>query len=223
MAKLPWQSVRLATLAVTLGGALLVLGKAIATPKSDPNAAQVQTLTQSVPLANWQLSESTALKPSKEIPTGQRYQYRQGSTVMEVEMRPMSGDGNISRLLFVHTPIRQGNANLQIRRLPNVGSHGVLSHEGRAYLSACVNPRGESTATEQDFTQNHYRHDLQVSRIVPWLLGQQPLLDHRCFWTVMSVPLPAGTNAEASEAAYKTLESAWSDWNRWWQDNFPPA
>jgi len=106
-----------------------------------------------------------------------------------------------------------------------VGYYGVLTHEGKAYLSACINPRGESTVTEQQFRQSLYATDLQVGRILPWISGREPLLDRRCLWTLMSTPLPSGKNTDstASEAAYKTLEAAWFNWFRWWQPKFPPA
>jgi len=225
MVKAVPQSMRIGLLAVTLAGALLVLGKAIATPKDSNAAKNPYQLPSAVPLSGWQASGSSNLQKAKGDPTGQNYTYTQGQNSVEVRLLYMKEDGNVSRFLFVYSPVRAANANLQMRYQPGVGYYGVLSHEGKAYLSACIAPRGESTVTEQQFRENLYAHDLQVGRILPWISGQEPLLDRRCLWTLMSTPLPSGkgSDPQASETAYKALESAWFSWFQWWQPKFPPA
>ncbi|MBD2022074.1 cyanoexosortase A system-associated protein [Leptolyngbya sp. FACHB-36] len=224
MASSTGDRVRVAVLAGILGSSLLVLGKAIAQPKTGDAPVNAYQFPSSVALENWDLLSSAPLKSEVNSVLGQQYRYRQKTTSLDVQVRSEVGDGNVSRFLFVHSPIRTANAKLQIRQQPNGSFYGVLTHEGRAYLSACINPRGGSTVTEQQFTQNRYRYDLQVGRLLPWMLGQESLLDRRCLWTLMSVPLPTGNEtAIASEDAYKTLEAAWISWNHWWQLNFPPT
>lgn len=226
MYKLTWQSIRLSLLAATFLGAVLVTAKLAAAPKNDQDAVQKPNpLPETIAVQNWQFLNSTSLKPSKEAPFGRQYRYRQGDRPLDVELQYMSSDGNVSRYLFVYTPVRTANSAMKIKHKPGVGYYGVLSHKGNAYLSACINPRGESTVTEQQFTQNRYTYDLQVSRFLPWLLGKESLIDRRCLWTFMSTPLETQSkagNATATEAAYKTLETTWFSWNKWWQSNFPP-
>jgi len=125
----------------------------------------------------------------------------------------------------VYSPVSTANVKLQIKFQPEVGHYGLVTHNGNAYLSACIHARGDSTVTEAQFTQNHYASDLKVSRILPWLLGQESLIDTRCLWTLMSIPLKPGSGSETTiseETAYKTLETAWVPWHQWWQANFPP-
>mgnify|MGYP002777190527 FL=1 len=229
--------VRLSLLAITLGGALLVLGKAVATPKGTENATPDYQFPQTVAIAGWQPTASEPIKPEASAPPaeppaeatkeppGHSYQYRQGSTSVDVQIRYMTGDGDVNRFLFVYSPVRAANAYLQIKHQPGMGFYGLVSHQGKAYLSACVNPRGESTVTEQQFRQNTYKSDLQVGRILPWLMEQAPLFDRRCLWTLMSTPLPASATSDptVSETAYKTLESLWFPWLKQWQSQFPPA
>jgi cyanosortase A-associated protein len=228
MPKLTWRSIRLSLLAVTFLGTVLVTAKLAAAPKQDKGQAAAQTpnpLPATVAIQDWQFLNSTPTKPEKEAPFGRQYRYQQGDRTLDVALQYMNSDGNISRYLFVYTPVRTANASMQIRHQPGVGYYGVLSHQGNAYLSACVNPRGESTVTEQQFTQNRYTYDLQASRLLPWLLGKESLIDRRCLWTFMSTPVEANSQAEtatATEAAYKTLETTWFSWNKWWQSNFPP-
>ena len=200
---------------------LFVLGKAIVTPK----AAETQPsyrLPTTVPLLTWTAGMSAVLPPIPEAIAGQEYSYRRPEQSLQVELRYMTGDGDVNRFLFVHTPIRQENHRLVLKYQPTIGFYGVLPHQGRAYLSACISPRGESTVTAQQFVQNLRTHDLTPARLLPWLTGQQPLLDRRCLWTLMSVPAATADSATL-ESAYKTLETAWFSWYRWWQPNFPPA
>jgi cyanosortase A-associated protein len=215
-----WQSIRLSVLVLTCGGALYVTGKAALTPKATTTQPSY-SLPVSVPLAHWQSLPSKTLEPISESIASRAYPYRRNAQSLTVALRYMSGDGDVNRFLFVFTPIRQDNARLGVKYQPGIGFYGLLPHQKRAYLSACISPRGESTVTAQQFVQNHRTHDLTFDRLLPWLSGQQPLLDRRCLWTLMSVPLTADGSAEL-DTAYKTLEAAWFDWYRWWQSNFPP-
>ncbi len=234
-----WRSLRLGLLAVTFVGTALVWGRVVATPKADSKAVTpvaANPLPSSVPLVGWQLIASqpidltqtakpgTAEEKADEFKFGRRYQYQQGKLTLQADQVYTQSDGNISRYLFVHSPIRTANANMKVKFQPGVGHYGLVTHDGKAYLSACVNPRGNSTVTESQFTQNRYANDLQVTRIVPWLLGQESLIDYRCLWTLMSVPLKSNATADSSltaDQAYKSLETAWGSWHQWWQTNFP--
>lgn len=216
-----WQPIRLSLLVLTCSGALVIMGKAIVTPKAT-NTQPSYTLPASVPLTNWQPSLNTPLQPIQGSVASRDYQYRRDAQSLNVALRYMMGDGDVNRFLFVSTPIRQENSRLIVKYQSGVGFYGVLPYQGRAYLSACISPRGESTVTAQQFVQNHRTHDLTPDRILPWLSGRQPLLDRRCLWTLMSVPLTAKAGSAELDTAYKTLEDAWFSWYRWWQPNFPP-
>ncbi len=220
MAKAFWQPLRLTLLALTLGGALLVLGKAIVAPTV--NAQSSYRLPNTVPLPPWQPLPSATLPSIAESIDSRQYQYRYQTQPLTVALRYMAGDGDVNRFLFFYTPIRQENVRLSVRHQPAIGFYGVLSYNGRVYLSACINARGGSTVTEQQFVQNRHTYDLQITRLLPWLSGREPLLDRRCLWTLMSVPVE-NTSEKALADAYRSLETAWFDWYRWWQPNFPPA
>lgn len=216
-----WQPIRLSLLVLTCGSALGLMGKAIVTPRAITQPSS--SLPASIPLPHWQLSLSTPLQTIPESVASREYPYRREGQSLNVSLRYMMGDGDVNRFLFVFTPIRQENTRLVVKYQAGVGFYGVLSHQGRAYLSACMSPRGESTVTAQQFVQNHRTHDLTPDRILPWLVGEQPLLDRRCLWTLMSVPLTTNAGSAEVDTAYKTLEDAWFSWYRWWQPNFPPT
>jgi cyanosortase A-associated protein len=221
MANTVWQPARMTLLVLSFSSALFVLGKAIVTPKVAETPLSY-SLPTTVPLADWQAGASAVLPSIPEAIAGQEYPYRRPEQSLKVELRYMIGDGDVNRFLFVHTPIQQDNNRLVLKYQPTIGFYGVLPHQGRAYLSACISPRGESTVTAQQFVQNLRTHDLTPARLLPWLTGQQPLLDRRCLWTLMSVPV-AKADSATLDSAYKTLEMAWFSWYRWWQPNFPPT
>lgn len=235
-----WRSIRLGLLATAFVGTTLVWVRVAAMPKVDSQTASKpeNTLQTSVPLAGWQLITSEPIdldkqsnqeateEKSNEFQFGRRYQYQQNNLALQADQIYTKSDGNVSRYLFVYSPIRTANANMKVKFQPGVGHYGLVTHDGKAYLSACINPRGSSTVTESQFTQNRYAHDLQITRIVPWVLGQESLIDYRCLWTLMSVPVKnssASVPVVADEQAYKALETAWFSWHQWWQANFPPA
>jgi cyanosortase A-associated protein len=47
----------------------------------------------------------------------------------------------------------------------------------------------------QQFLKNQVTYDLQIGRLMPWLLGEETLRDRRCLWAHLSTPLN-GTNPE---------------------------
>lgn len=217
-----WQPARMVLFVLTFGSALFVLGKAIVTPKA-ATPQPSSRLPTNVPLAGWQPISSKALQPIPEAIAGQQYEYRRPQQSLTVQVRYMLEDGDVSRFLFSYTPIRQDNKRLVLKYQPTIGFYGTMPYQERAYLSACITPRGESTVTAQQFVQNLRAHNLVPSRIWPWLSGQQSLLDRRCLWTLLSVPLPAKVDAIALDNAHQTLEDVWVSWYRWWQPNFPPT
>jgi len=236
---LPRDRLRLSLLATVATIALATVGNALFQQVSKP--AKISYLfPATVPLTGWQLVDARPLdlnkdkqpekqqageKPKDVIPA-QVYRFEKGGVTLEAKtyyLAPAT-EGNVTRYLFVYSPLRAANANMKERQQSTMGSYGVLTHEGRAYLTACTTNQGGSTLTEKEFIQNRSRHDLNVGNIIMWLAGQRDLRDLRCLWTLMSVPIAGGTTAtpEAIEQAYRQLETVWVPWHQWWQQNFPP-
>ncbi len=114
-------------------------------PKSEKTDLRATfSFPPTVPLAGWRSLESSPLQPEteNELPPGQRYPYHNPATTLDVETRVMTADDDVRRFLLVYTPIRGSNINLIIKHQPTIGFYGVLAHEGRAYLSACINRQG---------------------------------------------------------------------------------
>ncbi|HIK50636.1 MAG TPA: cyanoexosortase A system-associated protein [Oscillatoriales cyanobacterium M59_W2019_021] len=228
-----WTQLRLPLLAFNLLTTGFVLGKSLI----DPQVGQMASFEfeENVPLSQWQSVETKRLKPLPEPDTegsilkvGRFYQYRQDDRVLDVKMRyVVRTRGEVQK--FIQDQLKKdkeesntdkkNEKKLQVKEgyEPDVGHYILLSDTDRAYLSSCINPRGETTFSQDQYKHNQDIYDTEFSRIFPALLGREKWRDDRCLWTYMSMPL----NGSTPEEAYKVLEAAWWDWHEWWQPNFP--
>lgn len=204
-------------LMLVLGVTIWVMIKELRSPVSTKQEAKV-VFSEQVSLAGWQFLQSESLTE----PIGRIYQYKQGETNLTIEMR------YVADLYSNEKPFRKYDPTIitpamprqpfpTMRQQAGIGYYGLSVQDGKAYLRSCINPRGNTAVTYTQFIQNRYTVDLQPSRLVPWLTGQQPLRDYRCLWVHFSIPL----EGSPPEAAYQTLEKTWTTWYQWWQANFP--
>jgi cyanosortase A-associated protein len=152
---------------------------------------------------------------------GKKYQYSIDGLPIEINLRYAVGtEGSIYSYLKGITDIQISEDQLRqksIRKDP-VGYYATFTHQNRAYLTACINPRGISTVTQEQFIDNASAQAMDREVIVSWLLGQKDLRDRRCLWTLMSTPL--NTNSDLGTTNQK-LEKIWFLWYEWWQPRFP--
>ncbi|PZU94430.1 MAG: hypothetical protein DCE90_15040 [Pseudanabaena sp.] len=120
--------------------------------------------------------------------------------------------------------IKYPNDNLETRRIEGVGYFTLFTHEQRAYLASCINPRGGATVTLEQFNNNRNKYDISPERFVRYLIGLADLRDDRCLLTAMSIALDSKItpqNKEVLEPVYQKLQQSWSNWFANWQGNFP--
>ena len=210
---------RLPLLAVTLGSALLVLTKVTLYSTASRYAVSPFTFFPTVPLPGWQLLSSTPLATQKEhleYLSGRSYQYTHASVPLAIEMRYLNNtSGEVKDLVESYTSVPTSG---KLRHQKGIGFYSVFTYQQKAYLSSCINPRGGSTVTQRQFNQNRHTYDVQINRLLPWLLGQEKLEDKRCLWTQLSIPVK-----NSSSEAFRVLESAWFDWYQWWYPRFPKS
>lgn len=231
-----WSKIRLILLGLTLLGVLGVLAKVILLPSEEKKQSNSDyVFPQTVPLPGWELKETDKLpllskKQARLRPgldPGQRYKYVKDQNTLNVETRYAQYYGNVNSFLVMYKQIPPATVNPKIKYTKDTGHYGIFTHEDKAFLSACVNPKGNSTVTEQQFTNNRYLNGWGVQRTFLWIIGQQDLFDGRCLWTIMSVPI---TDYDPYQIVlqqdlkdeYQKLETAWVDWYRWWKANLPP-
>lgn len=220
------EKLRLSLLAVIFGSVFFVLGRTILTPTADNSTVTSFVLPTAVPLPEWQPSASRPLAApipeSPDYPSGRLYQYIQNNLPLDIEMRYMvNTNGDVK--YFIHqyssTSPPPGQLSLVLRQQEGVGFYNLFAYQQRAYLSSCINSRGGSTVTESQFKLNRYTYDIQFNRLFAWALGQANLVDGRCLWAHLSVPLKDSSQTDA----YQTLEKAWFDWYQWWHPRFPQS
>ncbi|AFY34353.1 cyanoexosortase A system-associated protein [Calothrix sp. PCC 7507] len=210
-----WQHFRLTLLLLTFSSILLLLGKVIWFPVSNKSNLTSFVFPEKIPLPQWQqVTTSLVLQPAPkkiEVTSEKSYRYIQNHLPIDIEMRYVA-NGDVPLFIKNFTTI---STSAIVRQREEIGFYGLGIDKQRAYLSACINPRGESTFTIEQFNQNLY--NLDSKHILSWLQGKGNLKDRRCLWTHFSLTL----DNSSPETAYQKLEKAWFSWYRWWQPRFP--
>lgn len=224
-----WRQYRAIVLGLAFASVLLAIGRLSLDDNAGKRSLATFTFPKVVPLPEWQLIESRSLSSSPSgnsnyynaVSASQKYTYRQQQQQLEIEMRYAIGTLgefpggylNNSHLTGLHSSA----VAPQIQHRSGIGFYTLFVHQGRSYLSACINPRGNSTVTVSQFLNNRNTYDLQPLHVMSWLVGQASLIDRRCLWTHLSIPV----DSVAATRTYPVLERAWLSWYSWWRDRFP--
>ncbi|HEY9813093.1 MAG TPA: cyanoexosortase A system-associated protein, partial [Candidatus Sericytochromatia bacterium] len=157
------KELRLYLLAITFFVGIFTLGKRILAPV---DKSITFTFPNEVALHNWQSLASEPLANIKgdnlNSVAGKHYQYTSNNHKMTIEARYLvSTNGDIQKLIEKSSLIEPSLAKslLVNRYADKVGFYSLFSQNKRAYLSACINPRGGSTVTPEQFTDNRNTYD----------------------------------------------------------------
>lgn len=229
---------RIPLLAVVFGSVFFCLGKTILSPNVSNKVVNITftpfVFIPDVPLPGWQQLSSSPLPVSLPPPTedaatanrqktlaGRQYHYVQSSRSLDIRMFYVVNTlGGFSMKSAVKNYSSKNPLLSQpsvILRHGGAGFYNLFTAQQRAYLNACINPHGSSTATKLQFMLNRYLYDIRPGRILSWLLGEAPYIDKRCLWAHLSIPL----NNSSPKNAYQILETAWFSWYQWWSPRFP--
>lgn len=207
----PWRGV---TVASVLGGTLAVL--MAATWRATTLASQSFSFPQQVPIPSTQLLVSQIGKGQKknaysEIIAQHQYQYQVQDQLLQIEMSYVTGTtGDLQTFLENYPVLGQ---SLQPLPAPQIQQHGsnyyaLYTYGNRAFLSACLDPGGQTTVEIGQFIRNWNSH---------WYLLGRDYLDDRCLWTHMSVDL----NHQPPGQAFSVLTANWVPWQQWWRSRVP--
>ncbi|MDJ0733718.1 MAG: cyanoexosortase A system-associated protein [Nostocaceae cyanobacterium] len=151
------------------------------------------------------------------LQSGKQYRYFHKSIELKVKMLyAVNSRGNQNPFLTDVSKKIIKEKQPQIKQSSEIGYYTLYSDDKQAFLTACINPRGGSTATSAQFMKNRYTYDLTWNRLVLWIFGQEILRDNRCLWTQLSVSL----NDMSITDAYAILESNWTHHYKTWQELF---
>jgi cyanosortase A-associated protein len=210
-----WKNLRLTLLCLTFSTTLLLLGKVILFPVANKSDVTTFVFPEKIPLPQWQQGTGKPIPqatPKNLAVTAQKsYRYTQNNLPIDIEMRYVKS-GDVPSFIKTFTAI---STSATVHQHQEIGFYGLGIDKQRAYLSACINPQGDSTFTSQQFNQNLY--NLNSKNILSWLQGRRNLKDQRCLWTHLTVNL----ENSSPETAYQILENVWFSWYRWWKPQFP--
>ncbi|BCL35184.1 cyanoexosortase A system-associated protein [Nostoc sp. MS1] len=215
-----WKEIRFKFLASILGLGILVTAKSILFPNPDKPKISNFVFPQEVPLAQWQPTLVNSIEHSSidnpDLIAQKHYRYVRNSIPLDIEMRYLGNfyEADIGMYLERNFGIKSFKI---IRQKNGVGFYALGIDKQKAYLSSCINPRGNSTFTHAQFRDNRFSKDISFHRIIPILIGKEALLDKRCLWVYLSIPVQGSSHEEA----YQVLEKAWFSWYQWWQPRFP--
>jgi cyanosortase A-associated protein len=221
---------RFGLLIVLVTSSLLILGRSLIdgnigqpTPFMFPE--QIDLKQDSIKISVSQTSEN--INDAKEFHKrpkflfGRHYQYLFDDILIDIDLRYVIGtEGQILEILSNLRDIKPSEQELEknlVRKAP-IGYYLTFTHQNRAYLTACINPRGISTVTQEQFNDNASDHAMDRDVIISWLLGQRDLRDRRCLWTLMSTPITTNSDLNATN---QKLEKMWISWYEWWKPRFP--
>jgi cyanosortase A-associated protein len=209
---------------------LIVVGVAVRV-FTDPRVGNLQAyeFPETIEIEGWNFTDSESIKPVEKpeyegssYRAGRHYRYRQGRTPLDVEIRYVTETlGGVDLFTREHERF-QGKADGEeivalIRQSPETGAFAQLIYDDYAYISTCINPRGLSTVSPDQFQRNQELYDTVMGRVIPWLLGRDRWRDDRCLWTLMYIPL-----GDDPDQTQDQLEAAWRDWFDTWEGQFPP-
>lgn len=226
MGRSPWTATLQAGLAGIGLASLVGIGRGFWAPYA--HRPQPFSPPEPPPLANWQ-AQSTQL-PLPQRPKdlcgdlgGTRYQYRQGQETLDARVVYIVGvsvQQPLNRLITRYGITERIKAkNLRFTEQSQArGPYARFIYRNTAHLSACLDPAGRTTVTAEQFWRNRLQADLLPLPILAWLVGRPALLDKRCLWTQLALPL--GNQSPA--IAYRRLEALWPGWLDWWAKHYPP-
>lgn len=216
-------SLRVSWLALLGGGVLLTLIKVLWFMPARTAIAIPTVFADAIELPDWQAQPPQALpvpeNKAHELRAVALYRYSQGDRQLEVEMRYLEkSDTSIRNLMLQYGKVTPTVPFDSTIRQNKAGYYSLFAEGDTAYLSSCINPKGETTVTSAQFTENRYTYDLRLDRAIPIVLGQVSLQDSRCLWTHMALAIAPSTSAETT---FPALEASWNHWQTLWQGRFP--
>ncbi len=182
-------------------------------------------LPNQVSLNTWRLNSSNNLQQALQNGALSAKQYSYSSSAqsgLRVDALYINGVVSIPKSLEI-IGLKYPSHKLRISYLEKVGYYALFLDQERLYLSSCINSRGFTTVTEEQFIY-HRPLDLSFRHISAYLIGTRDLFNSHCLLTTLSIPLDKN-NMVNPQTIYmdknaQTLEKAWIDWHQNWKDHF---
>ena len=208
------REIRFSLLGIFAGTAILAIGEMILSPLPEKKSLSPQSFPKQISLSGWQSSSGNLPQHFNKnllqtIP-GKSYQYTQADSLVNVQMHYLADVHDVKKLLQQYTSIP--HQSMQIVSKEDIGFYGVLVHQDKLHLSACITPQGGSIVNHAHLYQRYPAIQGLSERLVFWLLGEKPLVEKVCLWSHLSISV----SDSSPETASLTLEKFWFSWYQWW-------
>lgn len=219
------QKLRFGLLAILVAGSLLIFLRSLI--DSNIGKPTPAVFPDRIELAQAKFTQSETLIDTKDFffkpkyLSGHHYKFVVDNQPIDIALRYAVGtEGDVPIFLkeLGNIDMSEDEIRQKIVRKDPIGYYAMFTYQNQAYLTACINPRGISSVTKEQFDDNASDRAMDREVIISWLLGQKDLRDRRCLWTLMSTPLAADQNSDVTN---QKLEKIWISWYEWWKINFP--
>lgn len=204
-----WQKKRHFLLRTVLGILIVSLGYQLFYPKKES-----WNITESFPLQGWEFVESQVLENTVE--KCRQYQYSSLAGIVDIQLCyfPDRPNGNNLSLLKTVNKLELPDSAVEVKQ-SEVGYYGMFAHEGRAYLSACINDNAKTTFTQAQYAALRNNKEELLSRFLPWLIGLKDLRDWSYLWVTISTPIDSD-----KQQSYALVQEVWQSYFQWWHAHF---
>lgn len=223
------EEIRTKFLVLTCLGVFFTIGKLSFDSNAANRTVKEYAFPTYVPLTGDKILESDQLpttiqqpKQYESIIASRHYRYLQNGIPLDINIHYVVGTlGNVAKFVKEDNKINIPEDKIfkYINTTQNLGFYGTFVYRNQAYLSSCINSRGGSTVTPEQFIKNRYRYDLNLNHFQSWLFGNESLLDRRCLLVNLSTPI----NKTNPISSYQFLEKAWFSCYKWWSSHFPES
>lgn len=214
----------------------LTLGKLLIDPTTNQRQYAAIALPETLSLPEVQFVESqpipvsAAEKPEyDQLLSGQKYRYRYQGKPLQLELRDVvNTGGDIDKLIREHLDWKNDPPDFQDIQTP-IGFYRRFTQQGNAYLTGCLSPTGQSFVTTAQFRSQLPQQLWQADRLLGWAIGRNSLVEKRCLWVQISVPVQSELVANGAQdkaigpdeyadpaLAEQLLDQQWRSIVAWW-------
>jgi cyanosortase A-associated protein len=193
---------------------LAVMGRSLL----DPSWGKLKSISfpENIPLPEWTKTNSSNLSIESDDQYSQKF-VGKSYTYTHTSHKPLnleiffwnSPSGNMDGFLSTYWQSKKIKYALSMININQQSQsfYGLYYSQNTAHLTSCINPRGNSTVTNQQFQRNIDSYEKTPQQWLAIILGIERLRDWRCLWVNLSIP----TSKKDIESDYQTLIAAWEN------------
>ncbi|MGI0493973.1 cyanoexosortase A system-associated protein [Alkalinema pantanalense CENA528] len=134
--------------------------------------------------------KNTTTPQYDRILEAKQYDYTYQQKLLSVELRyVVDTEGDLGKLMAEQMGLPK-EINDTAKMLVNAtGTYRLFTYQQRAYMSTCLTPTGRAVINKTQFQKQQYLHLLEPRVWGRWAIGQGNLLEQRCIWAQISMPV----------------------------------